>query len=443
MDVDWFYLVFIFFICLIFSGLFSGAEVALFSIDKKKISALNKKKTLWIDYVLQLLETPKRLLVTILIGNTIVNVSAAIVSVGLALKIADKYNIAYSVAIVSQIIITTVLILIFSEVTPKIFASKDPMKFSKFSVIPIYWISVIIYPVSKIITDLLKFLSAKLKLTHNKSAIIYDELSDLAEIGAEKGTLVEGEHEIINSLVNFRTVLAREAMTPRVDIVAIPTDANYSQVLKIITEAGYSRYPLYEENLDNIIGIIYAKDLLPFLTDDKMQETISLKKLARKAIFIPETKKINELLHLFQESKLHIGIVVDEYGGTSGLISLEDVLEEIVGEIRDEYDQEENDFTKLSDDKFIVLGKMKIDEFNELLGENFSSENDEYDTVGGFIFTHSGSIPKDGYSFERSGFKFIVKDVINKRINKVLVERSPNESIKESDSKCKIKERRT
>lgn len=434
MDLDWFYLVILFLICLIFSGLFSGAEVALFSLDKKKLSTINKNKSLWLDYVLQLLETPKRLLVTILIGNTIVNVSAAIVSVGIAIQLADKYKISYNAAIVAQIIITTILILFVSEVTPKILASKEPLKFSKFSIIPVYWVSVIVYPIAKIMTDLLKMMSAKINFTLNKSAIIYDELTDLAEIGAEKGTLQEGEHEIINSLVNFRTVLAREAMTPRVDIIAIPTDANYSKVLKIITEAGYSRYPLYEDNLDNIIGIIYAKDLLSFLSNEELQETISLKKLARKAIFIPETKKINELLHLFQESKLHIGIVVDEYGGTSGLISLEDVLEEIVGEIRDEYDQEENDFTKIDDNKYIVLGKMKIDEFNELIGENFSSDNDEYDTVGGFIFAHSGSIPKDGYSFVKNGYKFIVKDVINKRINKVMVERTFNDIKSELDS---------
>jgi len=152
-------------------------------------------------------------------------------------------------------------------------------------------------------------------------------------------------------------------------------------------------------------------------------------------LFIPETKKINELLHLFQESKLHIGIVVDEYGGTSGLISLEDVLEEIVGEIRDEYDQEENELIKIDDHKYVVLGKMKIDELNELFEADFSSENDEYDTVGGFIFSHSGNIPKDGYSFVKNGCKFIVKDVINKRINKVLVEKLENDSAEESGKK--------
>jgi len=425
----------ILFLCLLLSGLFSGSEVALFSLDKKKLISSNKNKSLLIDYILQLMETPKRLLVTILIGNTIVNVAAAIISVNIALQLAPIIGISKSTAILIQILITTILILIFSEVTPKIIASKNPIDFAKYTVIPIYWISVIIYPVSKIITDLLKLFSSKINFSKSKSAIMYNELSNLAEIGAEKGTLEEGEHEIINGLVNFRTVLARESMTPRVDIVAIPSDADYSQVLKIITEAGYSRYPLFQENLDDIIGIIYAKDLLPFLSDDNLQKTLSLKNLARKALFIPETKKINELLHLFQESKLHIGIVVDEYGGTSGLISLEDVLEEIVGEIRDEYDQEENELIKIDDHKYVVLGKMKIDELNELFEADFSSENDEYDTVGGFIFSHSGNIPKDGYSFVKNGCKFIVKDVINKRINKVLVEKLENDSAEESGKK--------
>jgi len=435
LEIEWLHSFLILFLCLLLSGLFSGSEVALFSLDKKKLISSNKNKSLLIDYILQLMETPKRLLVTILIGNTIVNVAAAIISVNIALQLAPIIGISKSTAILIQILITTILILIFSEVTPKIIASKNPIDFAKYTVIPIYWISVIIYPVSKIITDLLKLFSSKINFSKSKSAIMYNELSNLAEIGAEKGTLEEGEHEIINGLVNFRTVLARESMTPRVDIVAIPSDADYSQVLKIITEAGYSRYPLFQENLDDIIGIIYAKDLLPFLSDDNLQKTLSLKNLARKALFIPETKKINELLHLFQESKLHIGIVVDEYGGTSGLISLEDVLEEIVGEIRDEYDQEENELIKIDDHKYVVLGKMKIDELNELFEADFSSENDEYDTVGGFIFSHSGNIPKDGYSFVKNGCKFIVKDVINKRINKVLVEKLENDSAEESGKK--------
>jgi len=435
LEIEWLHSFLILFLCLLLSGLFSGSEVALFSLDKKKLIISNKNKSLLIDYILQLMETPKRLLVTILIGNTIVNVAAAIISVNIALQLAPIIGISKSTAILIQILITTILILIFSEVTPKIIASKNPIDFAKYTVIPIYWISVIIYPVSKIITDLLKLFSSKINFSKSKSAIMYNELSNLAEIGAEKGTLEEGEHEIINGLVNFRTVLARESMTPRVDIVAIPSDADYSQVLKIITEAGYSRYPLFQENLDDIIGIIYAKDLLPFLSDDNLQKTLSLKNLARKALFIPETKKINELLHLFQESKLHIGIVVDEYGGTSGLISLEDVLEEIVGEIRDEYDQEENELIKIDDHKYVVLGKMKIDELNELFEADFSSENDEYDTVGGFIFSHSGNIPKDGYSFVKNGCKFIVKDVINKRINKVLVEKLENDSAEESGKK--------
>lgn len=422
---------------LVLSGIFSGSEVALYSLDKRKLKESQKKASLRIDYILQLLETPKRLLVTILIGNTISNVAMAIIGVDIALQIAAEYKIATGLAIAFQIAITTIIILLFGEVIPKVLASKNPLQFARSISIPIYWISVILFPVAKIITDMLKAVSSKFNFTNSGTAIAFNELHDLAEISAEKGTIEEDEHEIINGLVNFRTVLAREAMTPRVDIVAIPIDASYNEVLQIITDAGYSRYPLYNENLDDIVGIIYAKDLLPYINNESMQKNLSLKNLARKALFIPETKRINELLHLFQESKLHIGIVVDEYGGTSGLISLEDVLEEIVGEIRDEYDQEENVFTKIDDNKFVVLGKMKIDELNELTETDFSSENDEYDTVGGFIFFHSGSIPKDGYSFEKNGYRFLVKEVMNKRISKVLVEKinSVNPSNTEREKK--------
>jgi len=216
-------------------------------------------------------------------------------------------------------------------------------------------------------------------------------------------------------------------MTPRVDIYAVPANADFDELLEIITSSGYSRLPLYKDDLDDILGIIHTKDILTYLKNEEQRRQLSLSKIARKAMFIPGTKKINDLLREFQEKKMHIAIVVDEFGGTSGLITLEDILEEIIGEIRDEYDQEENPVTKIDEKTFLVLGKLSIDELNELLNLNLHPNNGDYETLAGLILNYAGQIPKDGYSFSIENYKFTVKEVLNKRIKKVLIEKIEGE----------------
>jgi gliding motility-associated protein GldE len=422
LDVGWYYRLIILAILVLLSAFFSGSEVAIFSLDKKRIKELQIKESFAGRYILNLLDFPRRLLVTILIGNTIVNVGASIIAVTLAIEFAAIWNISADIMLVVQIVLLTVIILIFGEITPKVLASRHPVTFSKVVAIPLYWISVLIYPVSKIITDIFKLAFSKVKIDRSKTAFMYSDITELANIGIEKGTIEEGEHELIHGLVAFKTVTTREVMTPRVDITAISIDTKFDELMNIITESGHSRIPLYEESLDNIIGVIYAKDLLPYLGNENSKKELSLKKIARKVLFIPETKLISDLMHEFQKKNMHMGIVVDEYGGTAGLISLEDILEEIVGEIRDEYDKEEQEITKVSDNSYILLGKVPIDEMNDLLNYDFYSANDDYDTIGGFILNLSGSIPEEGNVFEFAQFKFTIKEIGNQRINKVLVE---------------------
>lgn len=420
MEIETFYQFGLLLVTLVFSAFFSGSEVALFSLDKKKILLL-KDKSFTVNYIYQLIDSPRRLLVTILLGNTLFNVAASILSVSIALDFAKYYQLPVDLILIAQIILLTILVLLLGEVTPKVIAAKHPLKFAKIIAIPLYWISVLVFPISKILTDIIKVATSKIRYDQSNTAILSSEISDLAELGAERGTLEEGEHEIIHGLVSFKTVMSREIMTPRVDIIAIPVTANYSEVIDIITSSGHSRLPLYEDSLDNIQGVIYAKDLLPYIRNDQLKENLFLKKIARKALFLPETKLINVLLQDFRESNTHMGIVVDEYGGTSGLISLEDILEEIVGEIRDEYDVEENEITKINDDEYLLMGKVSIDELNELFRSDFSSESDDYDTVGGFILNHMGSIPHKGYSFEKNKCVFTVEEVENNRIFRVRV----------------------
>jgi len=405
------------------SAFFSGSEVALFSLDKKTINKIESQNSILSRYIINLLKSPRRLLVTILLGNTLFNVAATIISVSLAIQIAEVYNYSVELALLFQIILLTIFILLIGEITPKLFASKNPVLFSKLVAFPLYWTSVIIYPIAKILTDSIKFLVSKLRIDASKTALRASEIVDLADIGKEHGSLVEEEHELIHGLVDFKSLVAREVMTPRVDIISISLKSSFKEVIKIITESGHSRIPIHEDSLDNVIGILYAKDVLNFIGHDASENNFSLKNIAREAMFVPETKLISDLLKEFQEKNMHIGIVVDEYGGTAGLISLEDILEEIVGEIQDEYDNEDKEIIKIEEDKFILLGKVDIDEVNELLDSNFKNEDDDYDTVGGFIFQQAGKIPEKGYSFDFNNYNFKVIEIENNRISKVLVEK--------------------
>jgi gliding motility-associated protein GldE len=405
------------------SAFFSGSEVALFSLDKKQLHKIESQNSMLSRYIVLLLESPRRLLVTILLGNTIFNVAATIISVSLAMQFAEIYQYSVELVLLIQIIILTVFILIIGEITPKLFASKAPVTFSRIVAFPLYWTSVLIYPVAKILTDSIKVLVAKLNIDSSKTVLKTSEIADLADLGKEHGSLEEEEHELIHGLVDFKSLVSREVMTPRVDIISLSSDSKFDEVIKIINDSGHSRIPIYEDSLDNIVGILYAKDVLNFLGSVEAENSFVLKNIAREAMFIPETKLISELLKEFQEKNMHIGIVVDEYGGTAGLISLEDILEEIVGEIQDEYDNEDKEIIKINDDKYMLLGKVDIDEVNELLDNDFSNEDDDYDTVGGFIFQQAGNIPDKGYSFEFNNYKFKVVEIENNRISKVMVER--------------------
>ncbi|MGK9475891.1 hemolysin family protein [Melioribacter sp. OK-6-Me] len=414
-------------IFIILSGFFSGSEVALFSLDRKKIKDFRKTSKIIGSYLQILLDNPRRILVTILLGNTIVNTAASIISVLIALDLAKIYNVSAELAITVQIIILTIIILLFGEIIPKLIANKNNISFARMVAMPLYWFSVLFFPIAKILSDLLRVATAKIKTDKFKNPLLNSEITELTNLGVERGTIEEDEHELIEGIVSFRSVTAREIMTPRVDIVAVPVDITFDELMKVINESGYSRIPLYENSLDNIIGIIYVKDLLPYLKNPEMRKSLSLRKIAREVFFVPQTKYINELLHDFQEKKLHLGIVVDEYGGTSGLISLEDILEEIVGDIRDEFDKEENPIVKISDNTYLLSGRLPIDELSELLGKDLSNEDDDYDTLAGFILNHAGSIPEEGFSFTDKGIKFTVKEILNKRINKILVEKLPEQ----------------
>ena len=423
MDIDWKFRILFLILCFISSAFFSGSEVALFSLDRKKIKNSFSNSPLIQEYLSNLLEHPRRLLVSILIGNTFVNVTASIIAVSLALEFAESSGYSRNIILTIQIVVLTFLILLFGEITPKIWASKDPITFSKIIAIPMHWVNVIIFPISETITEAIKYFASKISIDKKKSAIKHDEIKELATLGLEMGTIEDEEHELIHSIVGFKSLSVSEIMTPRVDMVAVSSDSDFTELVNEITKTGRSRIPLYKDDLDDIIGIIYAKDLLPYFKNVELRKNLSLSKIARKPMFVPRTKMIDDLMHDFQEKKMHIAIVVDEYGGTAGLVSLEDIIEEIIGEIKDEYDKEENTLTKIDENNFMVLGRISIDELKEILDININTEETEYDTIAGLVLNFAGQIPKEGYSFEFENHRFTVKEVLNKRIKKVQIEK--------------------
>ena len=424
MEIDWLYKLGTLIILLILSALFSGSEVALFSLNRKKIEKYFEKSSYRLSYLKSLLDAPRRLLVTILIGNTVVNVAASIIAVSLALEFAAWKGIQINIILTAQIILLTIVVLIFGELIPKVYASKNPLKFSSLVIFPVYWISAIIFPLSELITELIKIISSKIKFDKSRSVITEEELSSLGEIAQQKVKIEEEEQEIIASFVEFKTVVISEIMTPRVDIISVPNTISYDELISTITKSGHSRIPVFGESLDEILGFVYAKDLLPFINDEEKRKEFSIVNLIRPALFVPEAKRINILLSEFQEKKMHIAIVVDEYGGTSGLVTLEDIIEEVVGEIWDEFDQQEQNIKEVGKNKFVVQGKTTIHELNEWFDESLVEENEDYDTVGGMIYNAAGSVPKEDFSLKVGNYKFTVKEVLKKRIKKVILEKT-------------------
>jgi gliding motility-associated protein GldE len=423
LDLDWSIKLVIILILLLGSAFFSGSEVALFSLDRKNLESGFDKSGIIYRYLINLINFPRRLLVTVLVGNTLVNVALSIVAVSLALDFSYHFNISLNIVLTLQIILLTILILLFGELVPKILASKNPVKFARIMAIPLNFCSIFIYPVSETITEVIKLSASKLAFNKSKSALTKEELIDLANIGKEKGTIEDEEHSLISSIVSFAGSSVEDVMTPRVDIKAVSIEDDYEKVINTITNSGHSRIPVYKDNLDEIIGIVFAKDLLVYVKDPASITNFSLQSLMKKPLFIPETKLISDLLMEFKEKKVHLAIVVDEYGGTAGLISLEDIIEEVVGDIWDEFDKEENHIIKLNDSQYIALGKTKLIEINETLNSKILFEDDDYDTLGGLILYKAGSIPKNDYSFVDFNLKFTVKEVQNKRIKKVFIEK--------------------
>ncbi|MBC8256139.1 MAG: HlyC/CorC family transporter [Candidatus Marinimicrobia bacterium] len=401
----------IFIFLLILSAFFSGTETAYFHIRKHRKETPEKIKSV--------LDSPQRLLVSLLTGNTIVNVTIAFIAAYITANAADEYKWSESTLILMEVLIVSFVILVFGEILPKMIAIKNSKEFALRMYTPLKVMMFILSPIAQGFNAITNVVIKVLPFRKEKIFDSEEELIILAELGEEEGTLQEEESDMIQSIFDFKEKTVGEIITPRVDIVSLKSDESIDKAMDIIGERQFSKIPIYKETIDNIKGILYAKDIIPYLMGSR--PNVNLQTLARQPFFVPETKPIDDLMKEFKLRKTSIAIVVDEWGGTEGLVTLEDVVEEVMGEIRDPYDQEESNVLKQSDGSFIVDGSLTIYDLQEETDIEFPEERD-YDTLGGFILDILTDIPKKGEKVEFNNMVFTVQTVENNRIGKIKIQ---------------------
>jgi len=401
-------------------AIYSAAEVAFFKLYSQpnfQEYASGDTNDRWIH---RLLHRPNRLLATILIGNTVSNVVVSIVAAALTVQLISVFALPKLVVFAIEFLVISFSILILSEIAPKWIALDNPRKVARsyagFIFIQ-YWL---FHPFTRLMAD--SAVALEKVVPRSTSKVTSDDLRLMTQAGHEDGSIKDDEREIIENVIEFGTISAKEIMTSRVDIEAISIEATLNEVLDLIRKKGYSRLPLYENDLDTIHGILYSKDVLPFLHVNQEETTIQWKTLARKALFIPPTKKLDELLADFQSEKTHMAIVVDEYGGTEGLITMDDLLEEIVGDMADESDEEEEkSFRPHRQGGFVCDARMDLDEVEDLFGIEVTSPEDEFESLGGLIYHLTERIPNVGEKVTYKGLICTVQSLSKKRISKVWV----------------------
>ncbi len=399
-------------LCLLMvSALVSGAETSFFSLSHNDVRRIRERRSASSEGVFKLLGNVELLLATILVVNNLVNICIVI----LTSNVIDATFTFLRFEFLFKSVLVTFLLLLFGEILPKVFAQTVPVRFACFAARPLLVLRWIFYPLSYILVRTSSRISEK---AAHRSELSLDELADAVDMTQSSSP---EEHEMLSGIVNFANTEVQEIMKPRVDITAIEITEGYEHVKRVIIESGFSRIPVYEDEVDNIRGTLYVKDLLPYINHG---DDFAWQRLIRKAYFVPEHKKINDLLAEFQSNKVHMAIVVDEYGSTLGLVSLEDIIEEIVGEISDESDTVESFYTRLDAKNYLFDGKTHIGDFErvlELEEDLFSDVKGEAETLAGLMLELKRDFPRKGDSFTTHDIRFTVQEVEGHRIDKILV----------------------
>lgn len=403
---------------LITSGLVSGAEVAFFSLTKEVLDSEEEKKSRQMEIIQKMLQKPKRLLATILITNNFINIAIVLLFASIGEVLFSQIENPLFVLLI-EIGVITFLILFFGEILPKVYANRNALSFSKTIAFPIYTIDryflfFLTIPMSKIT----RFMESRLAQKNNEFSI--DKLSQALELTNEEETTKE-EHKILQGIVNFGNTDTKQVMCPRIDVFALSEYMEMETIVPLILEKGFSRVPVHTDNMDNVLGILYTKDLLPHLE----QPDFKWQKLLKPPFYVPENKKLDDLLKEFQQKKIHLAVVVDEYGGTSGVITLEDVIEEIVGDISDEFDDDELVYSKLDDHTFVFDAKINLKDFYKVIEleeeEIFEKAKGESESIAGFILEVAQAFPKAGQLIKFEDYQFVIESVDRKRIKRIKV----------------------
>ena len=409
-------------VLLISTALVSGAEAAFFSLSSSDIQSELESKTRRGNTIVKLIEKPKKLLATLMVAKTFFNLSFALLFIAIGDRLFPTFEDVLfgiiEIRLVLELVIVTFIILLLGEILPKLYASKNNLRFVHFMANPIQILDKLLSPINRPMQAITLYFHKR--LGKQKSDISVDQLSHALEITTE-GDTTEEEQKILHGIVSFGNTDTRQVMQPRIDVFALGEHMEFSEVVKQIVKNGYSRIPVYKENMDTVTGVLYVKDLLPYI-DKSDFNWISLK---RDAYFVPENKKLDDLLKEFQEKKIHLAIVVDEYGGTSGVVTLEDIIEEIVGDISDEFDDEDLVYSKLDEKNFDFEGKTVLKDFYKVISledeTEFEENKGESETIAGFVLEIAGSFPKKGEKIIFNNITFVIEALDNKRIKQIKV----------------------
>ncbi|MBP1997765.1 putative hemolysin [Peptostreptococcus canis] len=417
-------------VLILISGFFSASETALMSVSRVKIRHLKEEGVKGANVAEKLISKPKKLLSTILVGNNVVNIAATSISTSLLVSIFGNQGVAMATAIM------TVLVLVFGEVTPKSIASNNKERVSlavaKILNALIIILSPVVFVVNLITTAIFKIF--RIQDDDPKSLITEEDLKVMVNVSHEEGVLEQEERTIINNVFEFGDMKAEDAMVQRIDMVTVSLDDTYDEVLQVFKEDKMSRLPVYKENIDDIVGVLNIKDII-FLSDDE-EKNFCVEKYMREPFFTYEFKKISQLLEEMKVAKTQIAIVLDEYGGTSGLLTVEDLIEVLVGDIEDEYDEEDDEIVKLGENEYLVDGSAKISDVNEFLYYNL--ESDEFDSIGGYILGHLNGLPDEGEVIELNDS--VIVEILSLDKNRIESIKMHVKEIEKSDDEISFKE---
>ena len=402
------------------SALFSGSEVALFSISPAERETLAEDTSRTTQRILWLLSHSRSVLIAILLLNTVVNVGAAILASVLTLEAAAAFQLSEAVLLVANVVVLTFVLLVVSEIAPKVTASRQPIAFARRTSPLLYPLIRGLYPLARVLAQAMQWLQVKLHRPAERLSTA--DLKTMADVGEAHGSLEEDERALIHSILEFGETTVREVMVSRVDMIALPETARLDEALTLIRESGHSRFPLFRDHLDHILGVVYAKDLLPYIGNGQPSEPPVWAELARQPRFVPVSKTLDDMLADFQEHNTHMAIVVDEYGGTAGLVTLEDLLEEVVGEIRDELDEMEDALVHaVSPDTWRAEARVDLDDLVEMLGIEIDTDDFDFETLGGLIFHLTGEVPSAGDEVTYHRLHLRIEEVEQNRIKQVLI----------------------